>query len=167
MTVAEDGAGPLTPERATAEALAALKAAGLGKEHGKPFTVRSRHYGRVPLHTGPECVLTEVIAAKAAHLDDAAMRALFCLPGGVVYGEQGRLVSIYREVVTPETQRALPVDPEAEGEGVAIVVKQQAGLGLSGRAVRPVPENHWHRQGESNHGPDRSGYRAPSARAAA
>jgi hypothetical protein len=105
---AEDDAGPLTPARATAEALAALKAAGLGRENGKPFTVASRHYGRMPLHTGPECVLTEVTAAKAAHLDDAAMRALFCLPGGVAYAEQGRVVSIYREASTPETQDTPP-----------------------------------------------------------
>lgn len=49
---AEDDAGSaLTPERATAEALAAVKAAGLGKERGKPFTVASRHYGRVPVWT--------------------------------------------------------------------------------------------------------------------
>jgi hypothetical protein len=94
---AEADAGPLTPAQATAEALAALQAAGFGREHGKPFTVRSRHYGQVPAHTGPECVLTEVTAAKAVHLDDAAMRALLCLPGGVAYAERGRAVCIYRE----------------------------------------------------------------------
>lgn len=91
---------PLTPERATAEALAAAKAAGLGKENGKPFTVVSRHYGRVPTHTGPECVVTEVTAKRAGDIDDAVMRALLCLPGGVVYSEKGRTVFVWREAGT-------------------------------------------------------------------
>jgi hypothetical protein len=104
--VTEGEPAALAPARATAEALAALRAAGPGKEHGKPFRVRSWHYGRCPAHTGPECVVTEVTAAKAAYLDDAAMRALLCLPGGVMYSERGRLVHIYREARTPEIETA-------------------------------------------------------------
>jgi hypothetical protein len=98
----------VTPDQATAEARAALKAAGLGKEHKKPFTVRSRDYGRVPTNTGPECVLTEVEVKKAAHLDDAVMRALLCLPGGVMSACQGRVVSVWREAGVPETEDPPP-----------------------------------------------------------
>jgi hypothetical protein len=92
---------PLTPARATAEAVAAGKAAGLGRERGKPFTVVSWRYGRVPARTGPECVVTEVTAKRAGDIDDAVMRALLCLPGGVVYSEKGRTVSVWREAATP------------------------------------------------------------------
>lgn len=41
--------------------------------------------------------MTEVTAKRAADIDDAVMRALLCLPGGVMYGERGRTVTVFRE----------------------------------------------------------------------
>ena len=83
----------LTPEQATQDALTALKAAGLGKEHKRPFTVTSwRERWQAQ---DRDYIRTEATVRKADQ--DDAIRALILLPGTEVYSDQARTqVTIWR-----------------------------------------------------------------------
>jgi hypothetical protein len=86
----------LTPRQATTDALAALRAAGFGKERKRPVTASSWRSGRDNFGLGPEQITTQV-TVRRADLDDA-LRTLIVLPQTVTYSHTATVVTIHRDV---------------------------------------------------------------------
>lgn len=88
------GTVTLATKQANEDALDALFAAGFGRTRGRPVKVESW-----PLwyssHPWDDWMRTDV--KVTARLADEALRALFALPGGVMYDVRGGTVTLIRD----------------------------------------------------------------------